>query len=73
MARVNPWVSQWLPLPLPLRVIPFLPRGKNDKGYLRVYKGIKGLQGHRSLHGLCTILITCRLIIDTLNTTHDMF
>ena len=31
IARVYPWVSPCLPLPLPLRVIPFRPMGKNDK------------------------------------------
>ena len=32
IARVYPWASPCLPLLLPLRVIPFRPMGKNDKG-----------------------------------------
>jgi len=47
--------------------------GQKWQGYLRVYKGIKGLQEYRYLHGLCTIPITCSIIINTLNTTHVMF
>ena len=51
--------------------------GKNYKSIwgftrvLRVYKGIKGLQGYRYLHGVCMIPIACSMILNLLTATHE--